>query len=152
MFQSKIIGALVGTALVLGLSACQTRTIPLPKTNYDLSSNKSGEVEVSGTTYFYRYANFAAGAGTAYVCTGDETEVAELQETDVEQGGITLLSVKAQDSAIRTCADVAANRTRLYGAATQACTAIGRTMQPVDMLTKILLTEDGYIHLPKVCA
>lgn len=152
MFQSKIIGALVGTALVLGLSACQTRTVPLPKTNYGLSSGTSGEVVVSDATYFYRFANFAAGAGTAYVCTDDESEAAELQDTDVEQGGITLLSVKAQDSAIATCADVAANRATLFGAATQACTAIGRTMQSEDMLEKILLTEDGYIHLPKVCA
>lgn len=152
MFQSKFISALAGTALVLGLSACQTRTIPLPKTNYDLSSGKSGQVEVSGTTYFYRFSNFAAGAGMAYVCTGDETEVAELQDTDVEQGGITLMSVKAKDSAITTCADAAANLTAIYNAATQACTDIGRSMQAEDVSAPIFVTEDGYVHLPRVCA
>lgn len=152
MVASKFISALLGTALVLGLSACQTRTIPLPKTQYDLSSGEKGEIEKSGVTYNYRFANFAAGAGMALVCTGDETETGELQDTDVEQNGITLLSVKGQGTSVTTCADAAENLTTLFEVATEACTQIGRTMQAEEMLAPVFVTEDGYVHLPKVCA
>ncbi|WP_424939639.1 hypothetical protein [Aliiroseovarius sp. S253] len=152
MVQSKYIGALLGTALVLNLSACNTRTIPLPKTQYDLSSGEDGQIEKSGVTYHYRFANYAAGAGMALVCTGDDTQSAELQDTDIEQGGITLLSLKGQDVPVTTCAEAAANLTTLFDVATQACTLIGRTMQPEEMLAPVFVTEDGYVHLPKVCA
>lgn len=152
MVQSKFIGTLLGTALVLSLGACQTRTIPLPKTQYDLSSGEKGQIEKSGVTYHYRFANYAAGAGMALVCTGNETETGELQDTDVAQGGITLLSLKAQNVSVTNCADVAVYQSALYAAATQACTAIGRTMQPEDSLVSVYVTEDGYVHLPEVCA
>lgn len=152
MFKSTIIKTSLATTLVLGLGACTTRTIPLPKTQYDLSSGENGQIVESGVTYDYKFANFAAGAGMALVCTGDETETAEMKDTDVEQSGITILSVKAQNAPVTNCAAAAANLTKLFNVATQACTQIGRTMQPEEMLAPVFVTADGYVHLPRVCA